>query len=102
RAIRDVKDELRINVELSSPLDFIPVPQVGRSAALAKAERGHAHDLEDIAAMIERDLIDSREVRTAFERIEPELYRCPAIDPPAFRRRVEHLFPEVTSPRLDR
>ncbi|MCS7007630.1 MAG: hypothetical protein NZL88_08780 [Gaiellaceae bacterium] len=38
----------------------------------------------------------------SFERIEPELYRFPAIHPPAFRRRVEHLFPEATSPRLDR
>lgn len=115
RAIREAKDELRINVELASPLDFIPaVPgweersvSIGRegrlsflhfdlvSQALAKAERAHAQDLEDIAAMIDLGLIDPSAVRAAFERIEPELYRFPAIDPRAFRRRVEGLFPEA-------
>jgi hypothetical protein len=28
-------------------------------------------------------------VRAAFAAIEPQLYRYPAIDPPAFRRAVE-------------
>lgn len=117
RAIRETKDELPINVELASPLDFIPaVPgweersvSIGRegrlsflhfdlvSQALAKAERAHAQDLEDIAAMLDLGLIEPVAVRAAFERIEPELYRFPAIDPRAFRRRVEELFPEATS-----
>jgi hypothetical protein len=117
RAIRDLKDELRINVELASPLDFIPVVpgweersvsirREGRlrfahfdlvSQALAKAERAHAQDLEDIAAMVDLGLVDPRAVRAAFQQIEPELYRFPAIDPPAFRRRVESLFPDASS-----
>jgi hypothetical protein len=30
---------------------------------------------------------------TALERIEPELFRFPATDPPSFRRAVDELFP---------
>lgn len=34
----------------------------------------------------------SRHARAYFARIEPELYRFPAIDPAAFRRAVEGAF----------
>jgi hypothetical protein len=113
RALPALKDELRINVELASPRDFIPVPEgwesrslhVGRqgrlsvyhfdpySQALAKLERGHERDLEDVTAMVERGLVDPSRGRELFERIEHELYRFPAIDPPSFRTRVERAFP---------
>jgi uncharacterized nucleotidyltransferase DUF6036 len=112
RAIPGLKENLRINVELASPLDFIPVPEgwEGRSAfiaregqisfyhfdayaqALAKLERGHAQDLEDVRAMVERRLICPARVLALFEEIEPQLYRFPAVDPRAFRRRVEEPF----------
>ena len=109
RAIQRLKDEIRINVELASPADFIPVPdgwqersrfeaREGRlsfyhfdldAQVLAKLERGHAQDLEDVAAMLERGLVEPTTALAYFERIEPELYRFPAIDPRGFRRRVE-------------
>lgn len=112
RAIQKLKDELRINVELASPLDFIPVPagwearsmlvaREGRltyfhfdllAQALAKLERAHAQDLEDVAAILERGLVDPEEALAAFEQIEPELYRFPAIDPRSFRARVQEAF----------
>lgn len=112
RAIQRLKDELQINVELASPADFIPVPAgwedrgvlVGREGrltyyhfelvaqALAKLERAHAQDLDDVAAMVERELVDSDTALEYFERIAPDLYRFPAIDPRAFRRRVEDTF----------
>ncbi len=108
RAIVVLKDTLRINVELAAPSDFIPVPAgwedrspfVGRevrlsfyhfdpySQALAKLERAHVQDLEDVDAMIERGLIDPAMTLAYFAEIEPELYRFPAVDPRAFRRRV--------------
>jgi hypothetical protein len=94
-----------------SPLDFIPVPagwersmlvaREGRltyfhfdllAQALAKLERAHAQDLEDVAAMLERSLVDPEEALAAFEQIEPELYRFPAIHPRAFRARVQEAF----------
>ncbi len=108
RAIPSLKERLRINVKMASPADFIPVPpgwedrgifiaQVGRVAfyhfdmyaqALAKLERAHRQDLADVREMLDRNLID-RPLAEYFARIEPELYRFPAIDPPTLRRAVE-------------
>lgn len=112
RAIPQMKEALHVNVELASPLDFIPVPagwedrgiyvaQRGRVAfyhfdlyaqALAKAERGHRQDLADVREMVARGLVEPRRALEYFARIEPELYRFPAIDPPAFRAAVLELF----------
>ena len=112
RALSRLKDELRINVELASPSNFIPLPagwvdrspfvrREGRlsfyhfdlySQALSKLERAHRQDLEDVRSMLEQELIDAARVLAYFDEIEPELYRFPAVDPPAFRRRVEHVL----------
>lgn len=109
RAIQRLKDELRVNVELASPADFIPVPpgwedrsvfvaREGRlryfhfdllAQLLAKLERAHAQDLDDVDAMLERGLIERSAALEYFEEIRPELYRFPAIDPRALGRRVE-------------
>jgi hypothetical protein len=112
RALQRLKDELEINVELASPADFIPIPdgwqersrfeaREGRltfyhfdlyAQALAKLERAHAQDLGDVEAMLERNLIEPAAALAYFEQIEPELYRFPAVDPRAFRKRVEAAF----------
>ncbi len=109
RAIPGLKDELQVNVELAAPGDFIPLPagweersllaeQGGRLAfyhfdpyaqALAKLERDHARDRDDVRALIRSGLVDPERLSRYFEEIEPQLYRFPAIDPPAFRERVE-------------
>lgn len=109
RALPELKADLEINVELASPGDFIPLPpawrdrsiSVGRygsltvlhldpyAQALAKLERGHARDVEDVAAMIERGLVERPKLLELFEAIEPQLYRFPAVDPPTFRVAVE-------------
>ncbi len=118
RAIPALKEELQINVGLASPPDFIPVPpgwedrgmfiaQVGRvgffhfelyAQALAKVERGHRQDLADVGEMLARDLIDRGRALEYFARIEPELYRFPAIDAPSFRRAAEEAFSRETPP----
>jgi len=112
RAIPRLKESLELNVELASPADFIPVPadweerspfiaQLGRISfhhfdlygqALAKVERGHTQDVADVREMLRRGLVDAVRAREYFSRIEPELYRYPAIDPPAFRRAVVETF----------
>jgi hypothetical protein len=112
RAVPGLKDELRVNVELASPRDFIPVPAgwEGRSLfvtregkltfyhfdpysqVLAKLERKHEQDLDDVQAMIERELVDPARTLEYFAEIENDLYRYPAIDPRAFRRRVEEIL----------
>lgn len=109
RALPRLKDELQVNVELASPADFLPVasgweersPFVAREGkvtfrhfdpnaqVLAKLERAHAQDLEDVRAMIDIGLVDPREALAHYEQIEGELYRFPSIDPTSFRRKVE-------------
>lgn len=113
RAIPALKERLNINVELASPDQFIPVPpgweerspwvaQIGRltirhydfvAQALSKIERGHTRDLADVQAMVARRLITPLQVRDQFARIEPDLYRFPAIDPASFRAAVDEVFP---------
>jgi len=112
RAVPQIKESLEINLELASPLDFLPVPagweerslfvtQLERvgfyhfdlyAQALAKVERGHRHDLDDVREMIARGLVDSQRAREYFAKVEPELYRYPAIDPPRFRHAVFEAF----------
>jgi hypothetical protein len=109
RALPRIKDELEINVELASPGHFIPLPDgwkerslpAGRegllsfrhfdpySQTLAKLERGHTQDVEDVRAMLERGLVEPGRLRACFAEIEPQLYRFPAIEPSDFRRAVE-------------
>lgn len=112
RAIPPLKERLQLNVELASPVDFIPVapgweersPFVARhgrlsyhhfdlyAQALAKVERGHAQDMADVREIVRRTLIAAPRALEYFQMIEPELYRYPAVDPAAFRRAVEATF----------
>ena len=111
RAIPPLKEKLQMNIELACPADFIPelpgweerslyITTEGRIAfyhydfyaqALAKIERGHAQDLQDVHAMIDRGLIEPKKTQYYFNEIEPLLYRFPAIHPPSFRQAVESM-----------
>jgi hypothetical protein len=111
QSIPRLKEDLRINVELACPSDFIPELPGWRdrslfiarhgplnfrhydlySQALAKIERNHLLDARDVAEMLTRALIERERLEKLFERIEPELHRFPAIDPASFRRRVEDI-----------
>jgi hypothetical protein len=62
------------------------------SQALAKIERGHAQDLEDVRTMLSRGLIDGARLRVHFERIKPNLYKYPAIDAVAFERALDRML----------
>lgn len=113
RAIPALKERLHLNLALAAPDQFIPVPagwegrspvirRVGRvtirhydlcAQALAKLERGHARDLQDVRAMLDRGLVTGPDLRRMFAAIEPQLYRYPAIDPPSFRRAVSEVAP---------
>jgi hypothetical protein len=112
RALPRLKDELQINVELVSPADFIPVPggwedrsvfvaREGRlsfyhfdpySQVLAKLERGHAQDLDDVRELLSSGLVEAERTLAYLRELEPELYRYPAVDPPSFRGRVEQML----------
>ncbi|MGH9366387.1 MAG: DUF6036 family nucleotidyltransferase [Thermoanaerobaculia bacterium] len=112
QSIPRLKEAFEVNVELASPSDFIPElpgwqersPLLGQegavsfhhydfySQALAKLERGHAKDLEDVRQLLRRGLVDRELLRRFFDEIEPKLYRYPAIDPASFRRAVEEFL----------
>lgn len=112
QAIPSLKEQLAINVELASPADFIPelsgweersvsIVREGRisfyhydlyAQALAKIERGHTQDRDDVRQMLRRSLIEPAMVRRHFDEIEPLLYRYPAIDPPSFRQALEEML----------
>jgi uncharacterized nucleotidyltransferase DUF6036 len=111
RAIPTLKERLHINVELASPLDFLPplpgwrdrsrfLSQDGKltvrdfdfyAQALAKLERGFEQDLRDVGAMLERGLVSAPELQRFLDAISPELYRFPSIDPSALQAAVAGL-----------
>ena len=112
RAIPALKERLQVNIELASPTDFIPVPagwegrglfvdHIGHLAffhfdpyaqALAKLERGHTQDMRDVRQMVQAGLVHPDRALTYFDRIEPDLYRFPAIDARGFREAVQTFF----------
>ena len=107
-AIAALKEEIDLNVELAAPDDFIPelpgwrdrsafIARHGAidffhydffAQALAKIERGHARDIADVAAMLERSLVQREQLWTLFLQIEPMLIRYPAVAPATFRRAI--------------
>lgn len=109
RRIASAKEELGLNIEHAAPPDFIPELDGWRerspfvlaaggltvrhfdpySQALSKIERGFDQDLEDVEAMVARGLVDPGRAMELFAAIEPQLFRYPAIDPAAFRGKVE-------------
>ena len=109
RALAAVKDELRMNVEVASPAHFIPelpgwqdrspfIAREGRvsfhhydlyAQALAKVERGHRQDRDDVREMLDRGLVDRDRLRLYYDQIEPQLHRYPAVNAASFRRALE-------------
>ena len=114
-AIAELKNRLDLNVELASPDDFIPtaadwrecsrhITTIGRLQffhydlslqALAKLERGHAQDLEDVASFLRGGYVTPNELKARFAQIEPGLLRYPAIDPPQFKQKLEDFLKKL-------
>jgi hypothetical protein len=109
--IKDLKEELAVNVELASPLDFLP-PLAGwqersrfrfregnlevfdfdpYSQALSKLQRGFELDLKDVQSMVSSGQVGPDRLLELYEGIEAELFRFPAVDPPSLRSAVESL-----------
>jgi len=119
RILHDLKQALDVNIELASPLDFLPAlegwqdhsPYVGswgplqvrhldfRMQALAKLERGLDTDLDDVRAMLSRDLVGGEELHDAFATMRPGLFRFPAVDAKHFERRIADVIGDPASGR---
>ena len=121
RTLPALKERLQINIELASPDHFIPelpgweersrfMQREGNvtifhydfyAQALAKIERGHTIDLQDVNEMIQRGLVEAARLLELFTAIEDQLYRYPAVDPPSFRQAVEQLVREAESTKTE-
>ena len=113
-----LKERLQMNIEMASPDQFIPelpgwqersrfIRQEGKLAffhydfyaqALAKIERSHTIDLQDVHEMINRGLVERKQLLDLFIDIEDQLYRYPAVDGPSFRQAVERI---ISDPEAD-
>jgi len=111
RSLPELKERLRLNVELASPDDFIPelpgwqersrfIQQEGKLAfyhydfyaqALAKIERGHQIDSDDVSQLIASGLVEPQRLRELFLMIEDQIYLHPSIDQSTFRAAVERV-----------
>jgi len=111
RRISELKEELDVNVELASPLDFLPALPGWQdrsrfrfregnlevfdfdpySQALSKLERGFELDRKDVRGMVEAELVKPKRLVELLAAIEPELYRFPAVDPQSLKAAVETL-----------
>ena len=109
RKLPSLKERLQLNIELAAPDDFIPqlpgwqersrfIRQEGKltflhydfyAQALAKIERGHEIDRQDVRDLINDNLVESKRLLDLFSQIEDLLYRYPALDAASFRRAVE-------------
>ncbi|HUR82572.1 MAG TPA: DUF6036 family nucleotidyltransferase [Thermoanaerobaculia bacterium] len=111
RAIAALKESLNVNIEQATPEDFIPalpgwqdrspfIAMEGKlsfhhydfyAQALAKIERDHMIDREDVQNMIDAGLVNRTRLLELFEAIEPQLHRFLAINPRQFAERVRKL-----------
>jgi hypothetical protein len=109
QAIASLKEQLDINVELSSPDAFVPpipgwrerspfIVRVGQvdfrhydlyTQAFAKIERGHTRDIADVRAMIEKRYIDLLRLEEYVRAMLPKLERYPHLDEASLREKLD-------------
>ena len=112
QAIRQLKEELDLNVEEASPADFIPLPSGARerarllarhghvdffhydpySTALSKIDRGQERDFEDVLDMLEGGWIEWAALASYHAEVLPKLEtKSLKSDPARFTRHLEVL-----------
>ncbi len=107
-AIAAIKNALDVSVELAAPDDFLPalsgwversefIARYGEidffhydfyAQALSKLLRGHDKDIDDVRALVQKNLVDPPTLLELFEEARPRLNRYPAIDEMSFEQRV--------------
>jgi hypothetical protein len=112
RSLPRLKEQLRINIELASPDDFIPelpgwqersrfIQQEGKlsfyhydfyAQTLAKILRGHEIDLIDVRHFFDDGLVEPTRLRKLFSAIEDQIYRYPELNREAFRNDLERVL----------
>jgi hypothetical protein len=110
-AIRDLKEQLQVNIELASPDQFVPaLPGWGERSdliavhngvqfrnfdlytqTLAKLERGYERDMEDVRAFIRLGLVVPGRLRELFESVRGQFIRYPSVDLARLEARLRSL-----------
>jgi hypothetical protein len=111
RLLPGLKEALDLNLEIASPAHFLPelpgwrersrwIAREGRvdffhydfyAQALSKIVRGFDRDHADVAAMVERGLIERTALLRHYDAIEGQLYRFPNLTPARCRADVERV-----------
>lgn len=108
-AIQRLIQQMQVNVEFASPVDFIPLPTqwemharfIGRygtidvfyfdfySIALSKIERGNSRDIADVKLLVQQGIITLSELDVAYQEVLSQLGkgRYPRITPQRFSER---------------
>lgn len=108
-AIHRLIQQMQVNVEFASPVDFIPLPTqwemhsrfIGRygtidvfyfdfySIALSKIERGNSRDIADVKLLVQQGIITLSELDIAYQEVLSQLGkgRYPRITPQRFSER---------------
>ena len=114
-AIRLLKEQLNVSVELASPDAFVPpipgwqerspvIDHVGLvefrhfdlyTQAFAKIERGHERDESDVRAMIARGLVNPSKLRESIHRAIEQIERYPHLDATSLSAKVEAFLVEI-------
>ena len=118
-ALREVAEQLQINVEPAGPGDFLPLPEgwqgrcrfVGQygpiavytfdpfSTALAKLARGNRTDLADVDGLLARGEVDPERLRTMAQSILPRWNaRVARQSAEAFRAKVDAFLESRADP----
>jgi hypothetical protein len=109
KAIRQLVEQMQLNIEFSSPEDFIPLPSqwmahakyIGRygsldafyfdfySLALSKISRGSDRDLVDVKLLVQQKVITLEELDAAYQEVLPRMGKRPYmnLDPQKFADR---------------
>ncbi len=112
-AIRRLVEQMQLNIEFSSPGDFIPLPSqwmaqaryIGRygsidafyfdfySLALSKISRGSDRDLIDVKLLVQQKIITLEGLDTAYNEVLPRMGKRPYInlDPQKFAERYANV-----------
>jgi hypothetical protein len=116
-AIRRLVEQMQLNIEFSSPGDFIPLPSqwmahakyIGRygsidafyfdfySLALSKISRGNDRDLVDVKLLVQQKVIDLQKLDAAYQEVLPRMGKRPYInlDPQKFADRYAMVRQEL-------
>jgi len=111
RSLPQLKEQLKINIELASPDDFIPplpgwedrsqfIQQEGKlsfyhydfyAQALAKIERNFEIDRQDVDRLLAAGLVEPNRLMALFRSIQTDFHRYPELNFNSFCRAVERV-----------